>query len=389
MGPSGTMGGNIRIFLELTKRWLHKFKINVVTHEEGFKTCQYYGLKDANYHILNLGSRYLHVPRAMGFYAIIFQIIKMIEAMFLLLSIKEVRFKKKCSVIYSATDFWPDVMPALVLKLRFKNKIKWIAAFWLAAPSPFSKESPYKGRWFIKGLLFYLYQLPIYRLINRYANLVFVTSEPDVERFITKNRDRSKILVVRGGVDVNLSEQVREPEHKAYDAVFIGRFHLQKGVLELIDIWELVMKKKRDAKLAMIGCGPLEDKVKEKIRKHGLENNIKLFGFQDGVDKIKIFKSSRIVVHPAIFDSGGMAACEAMAAGLPGVSFDLEALKTYYPKGIIKTPCFDLEAFAENILVLLNDERRYQETRKDALEWSKEWDWDKRALEILAELERV
>ena len=45
-----------------------------------------------------------------------------------------------------------------------------------------------------------------------------------------------------------------------------------------------------------------------------------------------------MVVHPAIFDSGGMAAAEAMAWGLPGVSFDLPALKTYYPQGMIKNP---------------------------------------------------
>jgi glycosyltransferase involved in cell wall biosynthesis len=51
-----------------------------------------------------------------------------------------------------------------------------------------------------------------------------------------------------------------------------------------------------------------------------------------------------------------MAAWEAMACGLPGVSFDLPALRTYYPKGMLKTPCYDLKAFAENILKLLNDE---------------------------------
>jgi len=33
-----------------------------------------------------------------------------------------------------------------------------------------------------------------------------------------------------------------------------------------------------------------------------------------------------------------MAAMEAMAWSLPGVCFDLEALKTYYPKGMVKVP---------------------------------------------------
>lgn len=94
-------------------------------------------------------------------------------------------------------------------------------------------------------------------------------------------------------------------------------------------------------------------------------------------------------MHPAIYDSGGMAACEAMACGLPGVSFDLPALKTYYPKGMIKTPCYDLKAFAENILKLLADEKLYKRTAKDALEWAKEWDWDKKAEDLLSLLEGI
>ena len=140
---------------------------------------------------------------------------------------------------------------------------------------------------------------------------------------------------------------------------------------------------KPNAKLAMIGEGYLEEEIKKKIKALNLENNITLYGFTDGSEKIKIFKSAKIVLHPAIYDSGGMAPCEAMACGLPGVSFDLPALRTYYPKGMLKTPCFDLKGFAENILKLLNDQDLYMKLSKEAIELAKEWDWDKRAKELL------
>jgi glycosyltransferase involved in cell wall biosynthesis len=140
------------------------------------------------------------------------------------------------------------------------------------------------------------------------------------------------------------------------------------------------------AKLALIDLRGPEGVMSE--RRYGcmvLKGFVVLFGFKDGVGKLKIFKDSKVVVHPAIYDSGGMAACEAMACGLPGVSFDLPALKTYYPKGMIKMPCFDLKAFAGNILKLLTDEKLYEKTAKDALDWTKEWNWDKRA-ELLLEI---
>jgi glycosyltransferase involved in cell wall biosynthesis len=180
--------------------------------------------------------------------------------------------------------------------------------------------------------------------------MVWITSEPDKWKFVGKRLSMSKVVVVRGGVDTKISASIPEPVEKQFDAVFIGRFHPQKGVLELIDIWKYVCEQKKDAKLAMIGVGNLEEAVAKKIKDYSLSYNVILFGFKDGIEKVKIFKDSKVVVHPAIYDSGGMAACEAMACGLPGVSFDLPALKTYYPKGMIKTPCYDLRAFAENIL---------------------------------------
>jgi glycosyltransferase involved in cell wall biosynthesis len=213
--------------------------------------------------------------------------------------------------------------------------------------------------------------------------MVWVTSEPDKWRFIDNRLSPSKVIAVQGGVDTKTPALIQEPKKKKFDAVFIGRFHPQKGVLELIDIWKYVCDKKKDAKLAMIGVGEFENEVKERIQKYGLEDKVILFGFRDGVEKIKIFKDSKIVVHPAIYDSGGMAACEAMACGLPGVSFDLPALRTYYPKGMLKTPCYDVKRFAEEILKLLDDGELYGKTAKDALSWAQEWDWDKRAEELL------
>ena len=110
-------------------------------------------------------------------------------------------------------------------------------------------------------------------------------------------------------------------------------------------------------------------------------------GFLDGPKKFEVFKQCRIVVHPATFDSGGMAASEAMAWGLPGVSFDLEALKTYYPKGMIKTSCFDTGEFAENILSLLSNPSQYKAMSLEALQLAhEEWEWNDRAKEIFTKI---
>jgi glycosyltransferase involved in cell wall biosynthesis len=298
---------------------------------------------------------------------------------------KNKKIIKEADYVYSVSDFYPDFFPAFYAKLKNK-KIKWIAGYYLFAPNPFSKESPYKGKNRLRGLLYWLMQRPTYHIAKCFADFVFVTSEPDVIKFITKKRNKDKIIVVQGGVDITesekylKSEEVVPVEKRKYDACFVGRFHYQKGVVELIDIWKKVVEKRRDAKLAIIGNGSLENEMIEKIKKHNLGNNVDMLGFRDGSEKYEIFKQSKIMVHPATYDSGGMAAAEGMAWGLPGVSFDLEALRTYYPKGMIKSKNNDLENFAENILKLISDEDIYSKTSKDAHDLIVEvWDWKKRA----------
>lgn len=377
------LSGGDRIFIELSKKWVSKLNIMLFISQDGWEICKRESLKKVNYEIW-ASNKFT----GCGYF------INYLYRTFIGI-VNSLRIKMgKGNIIYSASDFWPDSIPAFIMKLKNKNA-KWIAGFYLFAPKPWQKDSPYKGKRFLTGVLYYLTQLPIYWLVKRYADMVFVTSEPDAKKFVTKKRGRDKIVVIRGGVDIKPSEEyinsgnVMPFKKRKYDACLVGRFHYQKGVLELIDIWRLVCEKKPNARLAMIGVGPLEKEVKGKIERRGLQDNVELLGFKDGEDKYEIFKQSKIVLHPATYDSGGMAACEAMAWGLPGVSFDLEALKTYYPKGMLKAPCFDLKAFAENIINLLENKKLYNSTREDAIAWAREWDWDKRAEDILQQVRTV
>jgi glycosyltransferase involved in cell wall biosynthesis len=287
-------------------------------------------------------------------------------------------------VVYSVSDFYPDFWPAFLLKRR-RPQVFWIAGYYLFAPPPWARDTPYRGRERLRGLLYWLLQRPSHFLVKHYADHVFVTSEPDVARFVTRRRGREHVTVVQGGVDVTASERylsggaVIPPAQRRYDACFVGRFHYQKGVLLLPEIWRLVCAQRPGARLAMIGSGHLEAEVRAQIAQAGMAGQIDLLGYQDGEGKFEVFRQSRLILHPATYDSGGMAAAEGMAWGLPGVSFDLEALKTYYPRGMVKVPCFDRQAFADAVVRLLADESHYRAQAAAAHDLIVEvWDWRKR-----------
>lgn len=372
---NGGLSGSDNIFIELCKRWSKKLLIKIFISEDGKEICYREKLKDVKYIIWTL-KKYNKIGY---FFCYFYRTIKsVIKSLFLNLGNEE-------SIIYSSSDFWPDSFPSFILKLRYP-KIIWIAGFYLFVPNPWSKNFPYRKKRWIIGFFYWITQLLSYLIIKSRADFIFITSDPDTKKFITKTRKKEKIITIQGGVNLKeYKEFLRNNIYhiKKFDGCFLGRFHDQKGVLELIDIWKKVTNYVANAKLAIIGGGPLESVLKKKINDLNMQNNIFLMGFRTEYKKLEIFAESKIIIHPAIYDSGGMSAAEAMALGLPGISFDLESLKTYYPKGMIKVRCFDFEEFAKNIVELLSNEKLYIKLQKEAFELMEEWDWDKRALKIL------
>ncbi|RZD16868.1 MAG: glycosyltransferase [Candidatus Acididesulfobacter guangdongensis] len=376
------MSGGDRIWIELTKNLTKTLNIVLFTSEEGLLLLKKSQKKEANISIIKTDKEfeYNNLYSILGLIKMqirrTYKGIKYISA--------NIDIIKNSDFIYSSSDFYPDFLPAFFAKI-INKKIKWVAGFYLFAPFPLFRNTPYKGIHRVKGLLYWFMQLPSYFIVKYFADYVFVTSEPDIKRFHFKKKNKSRILAIKGGIDISESEKylkfndnIIPLDKRKYDACFVGRFHAQKGCLELIDIWSNVNNKKK-LKLVLIGDGELRHEIENKVAKLSLQNQIDILGFLDGKDKYEIFKQSKLMIHPAIYDSGGMAMAEGMAFGLPGMSFDLEALKSYYPKGVIKIPCFDIDAFANAIISLLENEKLYKEFSKEAYKYAKTWDWRERA----------
>ena len=292
--------------------------------------------------------------------------------------------------LYNASEFWMDAFPCILLKMRYP-KINWIATWYQTAPNPFKgyveqktenkEQRTREKKYFAKALVYWLTQLPVKPLIKKYADKVIVNNESERKQF-----PNNKTIVLIGAVPLDGIKKYDlrfKNKEKKWDAVFQGRFHPQKGVVELITIWKKVVQLKPNAKLAMIGNGPLMDEVVRAIKKEKLDENVKLFGFVfDGDEKYKIFSESKMVLHPAFYDSGGMATAEAMAFGIPAVGFNLKAYDSYYPKGMIKVK--DEKEFAQTIVMLLDDAKRREKIGKEARDLiEKNYSWEYRADEIL------
>lgn len=383
----GISGGD-KISIELARRWARSYPVTVYLWEEGYRM---YMRQNLDPHKIRFEVVNMNPWKKMGFF--INYLARILAGILIALRIN--LKNEKNTIIYSATEFWMDSLPGFVLKMRFPS-ITLINTWFQTAPNPLVgfKEGNRTASYRLSALAYWLVQLPIQPLIKKYADFVMVNNENERKQFHKMDKER-KVIVVLGAVDLNkIRNWIRQTGRgnlpKVYDGVFQGRLHPQKGVVELIDIWKLVVEEKPDAKLALIGDGPLMKSVKLKVQSAKLEKNIKLTGYLfDGEEKYKIFAQSKVVVHPAFYDSGGMASAEAMALGLPAVGFDLKSYKSYYPKGMVKVPINDLSAFAKAILNFLNDQKLYSKIANQAkVMISQKWSWDKRAEEVLSYIRR-
>lgn len=379
----GISGGD-RIFIELAKNLpKRRVDVGIATWKEGVRMCERNGLTQptASFDILNL-----HFWPKFGF--VINYFARIIYGILWALSVN-IKLSEN-QIIYSASEFWMDIVPSWILKLRYRKKVTLVTTWFQTAPSPLKgfAEGKRENRYRFRAFLYWVSQLPSRYIISNFSDFVLVNNEEERKQFPNLNKKRS-IFVFIGAIDL---ERIRiwivknKKFNKKYDAVYQGRFHPQKGVIELIDIWRKVVNRRRDAQLVMIGDGPLMAKVKTEIKNKKLENNITLLGYIfDGDKKYKTFSESRVVLHPALYDSGGMASAEAMAFGLPCVGFNLKSYESYYPKGMVKVPIGETEKFVFEITRLLEDRDYYEKMREEALELiENNWTWEDRVKQLLA-----
>jgi glycosyltransferase involved in cell wall biosynthesis len=150
-----------------------------------------------------------------------------------------------------------------------------------------------------------------------------------VDAYICPSRFYMKMLE-KGGVDREklfhipnfIDPRDFEPKYRSDEdyMVYFGRLSAEKGILTLID----AVSYTKSMKLLIVGCGPIEDTIKEKIRALGLENLVFMLGYKSGSELHEIIRKSRFVVLPSEwYENAPYSVLEAMALGKPVIGSDI------------------------------------------------------------------
>jgi len=104
-------------------------------------------------------------------------------------------------------------------------------------------------------------------------------------------------------------------------AVYTGRLHVGKGLLELVDAWSLVVEKIPEARLWIVGEGPLRDELYQNIRDRQLHRSAFLPGVFDDVDEL--LYGADVFILPSHEEGMSVSLLEAMSVGLPCIATDI------------------------------------------------------------------
>ena len=334
-GLPGVSGGDIR-WIEIGKNWSKKHTIHILSTKPGIDLCKKLNLK-GEYHILKSPSTSSYLT----------YIIRFINSKYFL----PASIMKYCNfdIIYTTTEHYYDVFPALEIKRKNKNA-KWAAvAHWVA---PIIRKNK-----ILSSILFYLQQRIGYKRIKRYADVVLAVSSQTKNSLKKIGFDKSNIKVVECGINYNEIKNIAKNQRKMYDAVFMKRFHPAKGIFDVIAIWENVVRVKKDAKLILIGDGPEEivKGVKDKIKRKKLEKNIEIVGVVYNLKrKFELLGKSKIFVLPTYEENWAIVIGEAMAANIPVICYNLKEIVPIWKDNVKWIEKGDIISFSKKIIEYLN-----------------------------------
>ena len=268
-------------------------------------------------------------------------------------------FGKEVNIVYSGSDFFPDVLPAF-LYTRFRRNTRWIQCIFHIYPDWRTRP----GNKVVNFAAALLQRISLW--LARHADGVVNINREVREMLIARGFDARKIAIITPGIDLDYIAAIPPGnDQDAYDAVFLGRLNPSKGIFDLPPIWKKVLERLPRARLAIIGGG--SDSTRAKLIAEfdalGLQDNVDLLGYVDTEQIYAILKRARTFIFPSHEEGFGIAIVEAMACGTPVVAWNLPVYNELFGGTITTTPLGNQQAFAEVILSLL----RNTETNTDIL----------------------
>jgi len=219
-------------------------------------------------------------------------------------------------------------------------------------------------------------------LVKDYANkcdCVIAPSE-SIKKMLLNQGIKSRIEVVPTGINLDVfGNPNREIIRKKYNLsleqkllLYAGRIAKEKNLEFLIKSFKLVLNKKPNTYLMLVGSRTKKDYLVDLIKKLNLETKVFLVGHSNAVQNY--YGAADLFVFSSVSETQGLVLVEAMAAGIPVVAVDSPGVRDVVngKNGFMVQD--SIRDFSEKVIKVLDDdklrEKMSQNARKTASSYS-------------------
>ncbi|MHA4808829.1 N-acetyl-alpha-D-glucosaminyl L-malate synthase BshA [Flavitalea flava] len=152
-----------------------------------------------------------------------------------------------------------------------------------------------------------------------------------------------------------------------------SNFRKIKRVQDVVRIFDIV-NKKMPCKLLFVGDGPERPGAEDLCRELGLTNDMRFVGKQEQMEEILAIADLFLLTSD--YESFGLAALEAMAAGVPVISTNAGGLPEIAVQGVTGylSDVGDIEGMAAHAISILEDDEVLKRFKHNALNHAKKFD---------------
>lgn len=154
---------------------------------------------------------------------------------------------------------------------------------------------------------------------------------------------------------------------KSKKLLFVGRLQIkQKGLDYLVSILELVFAQDSEWEIDIIGDGNDMSYLQQEVDNHHWNNRVHMLGNQSNVTEH--YLNSSVLLLTSRWEGFGLVVTEAMECGVPVVSFATSGPSEIISDGVdgFLIEQYDIAAFAERILYLINNQEERFKMGKNA-----------------------
>lgn len=181
--------------------------------------------------------------------------------------------------------------------------------------------------------------------------------------------------VITPGIPHDWLEVPYQIRPKARTLIFVGRLEANKGVMELLTIFEALASEFPDLQLRILGEGPLRPVVETKLIQMGLSSRSTCLGAAPSGRVRQELRNADLFIFPTHYESFGIAVLEAQAVGVPVVASDIPAIREVSGETGRLVPVEDVELWIETIRLLIRDRAARERMSVAGRERAEQFTW--------------